>query len=339
MQAWGLDLSLFQFDGELTMSVIFLNAEKTVYGRYGSREDKTSSRYFAMAGLRRAMEGALELHAGYPDNKKTLEGKRGAAPPWKTPDQIPALKGNRNVRPADGSRNACVHCHQANDGEAWSLRMARKKIGDEHLWAYPMPRALGVVLDPLERATVKSVTAGSAGEKAGFKAGDHIVSMEGQPIISVADVQWVLQNAVSPGSVSAEVARGESRETLKLELAKDWRRDGDFTWRVLTWSLRHKLVGTEPLGLADDAERAAAGVAAGNMAIKVGKTPPDWVKEKLNSGLKPGDIIVQVDQRKDLTTESRFLGHLFQEVGSGEATTLTVVRGGKRIPVVLKMQW
>ncbi|MCZ6806320.1 MAG: hypothetical protein O7F08_05160 [Deltaproteobacteria bacterium] len=30
---------------------------------------------------------------------------------------------------------------------------------------------------------------------AGFKVGDRIVSLKGQPILSTADIQWVLHNA------------------------------------------------------------------------------------------------------------------------------------------------
>jgi len=42
VQAYALDLSLFQFDGDLTLAVVFLNADGTVYGRYGSRGDKAT---------------------------------------------------------------------------------------------------------------------------------------------------------------------------------------------------------------------------------------------------------------------------------------------------------
>ncbi len=339
VQAWAMDLSLFQFDGELTMAVMFLNADKTVYGRYGSRGDKTSSRWYTAAGLKRAMEGALDLHHGYPDNRKLLEGKVAKAPPWRTPESQPAHKGRPNMKPADGSRGRCVHCHQAGDGEAWSTRMTGGRIGDDHLWAYPMPQEVGLTMNADERATVKSVADGSAAAKAGFKAGDRIVSMDGQAIISIADVQWVLHNAAAPGSVDAVVGRGESAERLKLALAAGWRRGGDFTWRVIVWSLRHKLIGTEPLVLADDAERKALGVADGLMAIKVKGFPPDWVKEKASSALKAGDVIVQVDKRKDLVTESLLLAYLFQEVPAGQVAMVSVVRGGKMLTVALRMQW
>ena len=339
VQAYALDLSLFQFDGDLTLAVVFLNADGTVYGRYGSRGDKATGHVHTAAGLRKAMEGALDLHALYPGNRKSLEGKVGKAPPWRTPEAMPALKGRENVAPADGSRSRCVHCHQARDGEAWSLRMARRKIDDRHLWAWPMPDEVGLGIDPEERATVRSVDPGSAAERAGFRPGDRIVAMEGQPILSIADVQWVLHSAEAPGTVEAEVARGEATEKLKLALAPDWRRDGDWTWRVLVWSVRHRLLGTEPLLMADAAERKSLGIPDGQMALRVKGLPPGWVKEKAATPLRAGDVIVKADGRNDLVTESRLLAHLFQEVPPGGEATLTVLREGKRETVTLKMRW
>jgi S1-C subfamily serine protease len=252
---------------------------------------------------------------------------------------MPAWKGRENIAPADGSRGKCVHCHQARDGEAWSLRMAKEKTDDRHLWAWPMPDALGLALDRDERATVRSVAAGSAAEKAGFKSGDRIVAMEGQPILSIADVQWVLHSAESPGAVEAEIARGESTVKLKLALAAGWRRDGDWTGRVLVWSVRHRLLGTEPLLGVEAAERKALGLADGQMALKVKGLPPDWVKEKATTGLKAGDVIVAGDGKSDLVTESRLLAYLFQEVPPGGEATLTVLREGREETVTLRMRW
>lgn len=336
VQAYGLDLARFQFDGDLTMAVLFLNADGAVYGRYGSHGDKAVGPVHTAAGLRKAMEGALELHAGYPGNAKALAGKVGKAPPWKTPEAMPAWKGRDNIAKADGSRGKCVHCHQARDGEAWSLRMAKRKVEDRHLWAWPMPDELGLALDPDERATVRAVDPGSAADEAGFRQGDRIVAMEGQPILSIADVQWVLHSAEAPCTLDVEVARGER---LKLALAAGWRRGGDWTWRVLVWSIRHRLLGTEPLVVADAPERKQLGIADGKMALRVKGLPPNWVKEKAATPLEPGDVIVEADGQDDLVTESLLLGHLFQEVRPDTEARLVVLRRGKRETLKLRMRW
>src|SRR6185503_8860474 len=67
IQGWGMDLSLFQFDHELTWAVFFMNADKTIYGRYGSRsEHKNTTNAISIDGLKKALELALKFHAGYP---------------------------------------------------------------------------------------------------------------------------------------------------------------------------------------------------------------------------------------------------------------------------------
>src|SRR6476646_8670625 len=69
VQANGMDLSLFQFDFDLTFVAFFMNADTTIYGRFGSRSDrKEAAKEITLEGLRKALSGALDLHKGYPGN-------------------------------------------------------------------------------------------------------------------------------------------------------------------------------------------------------------------------------------------------------------------------------
>ena len=87
-----LDLNVFQFDNDLTFAVFFLNADKTVYGRYGTRSDfKNATRDVSLGGLGKAMEAALKLHKGYPGNKASLAGKTGPRPRHPQPEGYPEL--------------------------------------------------------------------------------------------------------------------------------------------------------------------------------------------------------------------------------------------------------
>src|SRR5258707_729896 len=70
VQANGLDLSLFQYDYDQSLAAFFLNADGTIYGRYGTRSHETESeRDVSVDGFTRALEGALELHRQFPANK------------------------------------------------------------------------------------------------------------------------------------------------------------------------------------------------------------------------------------------------------------------------------
>ena len=74
----GLDLDTFQFDTDQSFAVFMLNADGTIYGRFGTRSHRTDwLNDVSLPGLAKAMQGALDLHANYPSNKASLAGKRG----------------------------------------------------------------------------------------------------------------------------------------------------------------------------------------------------------------------------------------------------------------------
>jgi hypothetical protein len=331
VQGWGIDLSLFQFDGELTWAVFFLNADRTVYGRYGSRSARDAMRDISIEGFQKALEGALELHRAYPANQKELAGKTGPAPRWKTPEAIPGLPGK--VVKADGSRANCIHCHAVPTGELFALRKEGKPITDRQLWPYPMPDTLGLKLDVKERATVQAVGKGTAAAKAGFRAGDRIVRLEGQPILSVADVQWVLHQAAEPGQVKAVVQRGDAAVELVLPLEKGWRRASDFLWRETTWPLRFKVAGFR-CGPVPPATRQNLGLADDVLALQIEALAPDFVQDRnaapAKLGWRKGDIIVGVDGKTTPLTEKEFLAYLVQQHQPGDKVKLTLLRAGQR---------
>ena len=331
VQAYGMDLSLFQFDMDLNWTVVFLNADRTIYGRYGSKAgERGKAERVTIEGFRKALEAALDFHKGYPANKKEFEGKTGAAPEWKTPEMIPEMKRWPNAVPADGSRPRCIHCHMTHEAELWTLRGTKQPVPDTVLWPYPMPDLVGLLLDLKERATVKSVAEGSPAEKGGFKAGDSIRKLGGQPILSVADVQWVLQTAKEPCTIDAELDREGKPAKASIALVEGWRRKDDFTWRTQVWRMRHQFLGTSPLEVLPSAEREKQGV-DGALALRIKGFAPDFVKEKNKEAaqkLQKDDIIVEVDGRKDLTGEAGLLGYLFLKK-PGESAELTVLRGGK----------
>ena len=87
------------------------------------------------------------------------------------------------------------------------------------LFSYPHPKAVGLVLDPKERATVLELVERTPAAKAGFKTGDVIQTPGGQPLLSVADVQWMLhRTAPEGGTVKAWVLQGGSPADAALIL-------------------------------------------------------------------------------------------------------------------------
>jgi len=216
VQGYGLDLSLFQFDWRQTWVVFLMNADRAIYGRYDAREAND------VLGLRKALEGALELHGQWPAYRAELAAKTGPSPRWKTPEEIPALRENGAPRPVTG-RAGCIHCHNVLEGGTKSLEAAKEPVAERDLAPYPVPQRVGILLSTKERATVSSIDRNSPAEKAGLKEGDRIVRLGGQPILSWADVQWVLYRAGESDSIKVELERGGAPAEATLTLTPGWR--------------------------------------------------------------------------------------------------------------------
>jgi hypothetical protein len=341
-QANGLDLSLFQFDYDMSFYAFFLHADGTIYGRFGSRSTQEDpSGEVSIPAFREAMAAALDLHARHEEVKGSLAAKRGPPPPHGKPEDYPSLKGRYTSRLDYEGKvvQSCIHCHQIRDAERLLLRDARKPIPDAVLYPWPLPETLGLRLDPRRRATVAGVEPGTAAEKAGFKAGDDVRSLDGQPLISVADVQWVLHRAPAAGRLAARVRRGDEDLSLELPLEDGWRRRSDISWRVTTWELRRMGTGGLLLEEVSEEERAAAGIAKESLALRV-RHAGEYGEHATakNAGFRKGDIIVEVDGRSSRLSETGFVAYAVQEKLPGDRLELGVLRGKERLRLSFRLQ-
>jgi hypothetical protein len=338
----GLDLSLFQFDTDQSFAVFMLNAVGDIYGRYGTRSDqKEWANDVSIAGLGKALEGALELHKAYPANRAELAGKRGAIPEFPVPEQFPTLRGKYGPK-LDYEGNvvrSCIHCHQIGDAQRAYHLQKDGSLPDRVLFPYPHPKSIGLVMDPQERALVKRVEPGSPAAAAGFTAGDVIARMDGQPLLSIADMQWVLQQVPADGGrVTAEVRRGggSQKNSVTLELPAGWRRRDDIAWRASSWELRRHALGGLFLKTVDADGRESLRVGDGEMALRaqhVGEfAPHDRAKR---AGFRKGDIVVSFDGRKDLLRETDLLAYALEQAKAGKQVDVDIVRDGKPLRLQL----
>lgn len=340
----GLDLSLFQFDTDQSFAVFFLNADQTIYGRFGTRSHRTEwLGDVSLAGMAAAMQGALELHAAYPANRESLSGKRGPQPEIRTPEKFPSLQGKyTDALNYEGNVvQSCIHCHQIGDAQRELLRSKNRPLPESLVFPYPHPKSIGLVLEPDRRATVKAVLERSPAAAAGFQPGDEIKSLDGQPLLSMADVQWVLQQASPAGAtLVANVRRGDQDRELELELKAGWRQSGDLSWRSSSWGVRRMVTGGILLEPATEEQRKAARVADGEMALfckHVGQYGPHAAAK--NAGFQQGDILISFDGRKDLLREADLFFHALSKRQVGDQVPVTVWREGKKyLDLKLPMQ-
>lgn len=336
----GLDLKTFQYDTDQSFAVFFLNPDRIVYGRFGTRSHRTEwLTDVSVKGMAAAMKRALQLHARYPANKSMLLAKSNQPTLYDTPEKFPTLRNKPGRLNWEGRNFAeavvknCIHCHEIGEARIEHYWQLKKPIPDSVLYPYPHPKSIGLILDPEHAARVKQVTSGSTAEKSGLQTGDDILLMNGQPLISTADVQWVLHHLPAEGAqVDMTVQRGETVETLSLHLDDGWRRVDDTSWRTGHWILRRSMLGGMKLEQEADEDGQQSRLVVGYL----GSWGPFGVAKR--AGVLRGDIILTVDRRTDLRLESDVFEYINQHKKQGDQVELTLRRGDRTLTVRYKIQ-
>jgi len=331
VQTNGLDLKLFQYDYDNSWAAVFMNADGAIYGRFGTRTatGPQSDWFHNVPAFKKAMQRALEVHKAYPGNKTSLADKIGKDPEYPIPDKIPGLApwAGRATTP-----KGCIHCHMVREF-ALRAKWLDGKLTLDDLWVFPMPNNIGLRMDDKDGLKIQSVNPNTPAEKAGLQEGDELVRLNGQPLLSIADIQWVLHNLPRETTLKAAVKRGDTTLEKSIVLSGNWK-ESDIGWRASSWyGLRHGLK-TEPLSAADKEKR---GIPADQIALAVkglfGKSGPKLQQ----AGLRTGDIIVAVDGQTASISESQFLINLRLNHGPADSVRFTVLRGDKRMELTVPM--
>ncbi len=325
----GVDLSQFQFDYDLNWAAMFINADGTVYARYGTQSAKGADAYNSVESLEKTMRRVLALHKNYPANKATLAGKLGKPKPYKTALQMPGMK-HRSKLAGSTARNNCVHCHNIHDAEHEQLQDAGR-LSHDALWRYPLPDNLGLQLDPSDGLVVTAVQADSPADKAGLHPGDVLTRADGQALTSIADLQWVLHNLPNTrASVTLKATHGDSAIEKKLAMNDDWKKT-DISWRGSIWSIKPVLATwCAPM---KDKQIKPLRLAKGVKPLEV-----RWIntgrpegRNAKRAGLQKGDIIIGMEGNPLRISSEHFNMHVKLNYKVGDKLPLTLLRKGKRI--------
>jgi len=341
INANALDLALFQTDFDLSFSTLLFNGDGTLYGRYGSWQHQKNSKDDTTAGYKHALEAALKIHKGYPANKASLVGKQGRNVPFKTPVEMPQLMGKYSLELNWNGKvvPSCVHCHQIGDAFRLSYRDKRQPIPDDWIFPYPAPEVLGLSLAPDQIGRISSVAPDSIAAKSGLLPGDELTTLEGQPLISHADVSWVLHTAPKAGKLNALIKRKNKHLEFNLLLTDGWRSRSDISKRVGTWGMRGMASGGLVLEDVPDNERSSLGLTPHALALRVkyvGEYGTHAAAKK--AGFKKDDLITVVDGIADRLSEGQFIGRMLQAHNPGESVKATVKRGSETLDLMLPMQ-
>jgi hypothetical protein len=341
INANSLDLKLFQFDYDLSFSILFFNADGIVYGRYSSWKHQKDPQDQSSTGLKRTLEAALALHREYPGNKAALAGKQGDILPFATPVEMPGLsiKYKPELDWEGKVVQSCVHCHQIGEALREQLRADNKTLPAQLIYPWPEPEIIGLSLAQDELLKVASVAPGSAADKAGIKSGDEILSLAGQTLISAADMSWVLHHAPENGSLAAMVKSSGVARKVTVLLPTGWREKTDISRRSGTWGLRGMATGGLVLEDLSDEIRNERKIGSGQMALLV-KFVGQYGKHAAakNAGFAKDDVITELDGKSNRLTESQVLGYLLQNYKQGKVVKASVLRGEQRLELSLPVQ-
>ena len=327
----GVDLEQFQFDYDLTWAAFFMNADGTIYGRYSSRTVAGPMAHNSIESLKNAMEQALALHRAYPENKALFEGKRGPTPRWKTALEIPALRkrfAQAMYQPT--AKGNCIHCHNIYDGER-ETAYAEGNFDLDSIWVYPMPDNVGMKINVDTGHTVEAIVEGSFAAQAGIQPGDTIRTMNGQAIISQADMQWVLHHLPQTATLNVELERNGQTLIKTLPLSGDWKRS-DISWRESMWAIRPKLKVWAPELSAE--AKAKLGLKPDALALDVRWVADDRTKA---AGLKNGDVIIEVDGQTSAMSNNQMALWVKLNHEVGDSLAIKVRRGEEVISLQLPL--
>jgi hypothetical protein len=327
-----VDLAQFQFDYDLTWAAFFMNADGTIYGRFGTRSIAGATAHISVKSLKNAMRRALDLHAAYPSNRALFVDKRGPDPRWSRVLDIPALRTRMGDRGEDQpQRKGCIHCHHVYDG--WNQTAYDEGAFDQDtMWKFPLPGNVGMTINVDSGNAVESVAEGSFAARAGIRVGDVVQSMDGQPIISLADIQWVLHHAAPTSRIAVVVDRDGATVPATLEVSGEWKRS-NISWRESFFSIRPHL-RVHALGLSAE-EKSALGIEADALALKVTAV---WGGDVRRAGLMNGDVIVDADGHTAQMDNGYFHIWLKLTYKDGDLLPITVLRGGEHVRLTIPIK-
>ena len=314
-----VNLALFDYDRYNTLYFFALNADETIYLRYGGRDERSATTYLDLDSLELALEQGLELHRLH--QRGQLPSK--PVPPALHARDIPALY-ERTI-----GRGRCVECHLVGD----LLNLQRERDGTldkvRHLYRAPDLRTIGIDLDIPRGLRVAGVRGAVA--EAGMRAGDTIRALNSEEVWTFADFQWAYGNVPHDArSIEIAVERDGRSQQFQVMLPVLWWLT-DLTYRNLSVDPRVYFT-SDPLEIG---EKVRLGFPSRGFASRV-RAVDSLASLLASHDLQPGDIIYGVDGETTDEVADRAELHIKLRKQAGQTVTLQVLRADERLELPLK---
>ncbi len=309
------DLNVFEFDYDVTMMIFFIDADERVLGRYGGRDARGPDTRQSLAGLKYAMQQAVDAY------RQGLD----------LPPRPKTSTFARQLMDSNGSgRRGCIHCHDVK--EMLNARQAKQGVANSTLaWRYPLPENLGLTLEIDRGNMVKKVAVDSVAAAAGLKAGDLLELLNGVRVRSFADVQYALDKAPAEGAVPIAWQRQGRMLKATLPLASGWRKT-NILWRPSMYKMiaSPRLFGDD---LTED-EKTSLGIGGKRLAFR----QKDSVSTQARAaGIRAGDIILGFDGKRLEMDAYDFQTYVRREYLAGDTVQVELIRDGKPLTLPMKL--
>ena len=324
-----VDLNVFEFDYDLTLSILLMHPDGTVYHRYGARDERDAMSWMGMESLVALLRDTLQDHRAY-----TAEPQPPAVLEPQLVVDMPPMKRRLEKGVVD-----CVHCHTVHDSmQQWAVERGDWQPGDR--WIYPSPEQVGLELEAFDQALVEAVAPESPAAAAGLAAGDRLSSLGEQHVVrTVGDVQWALHKA-SGGETAIPltfVRDGEQR-SVELAMADGWKEcsPADYAWRPFKWNLS-PAPGFGGPALSEDDKR-QLGIDPAHFAFRV-QYLVDWGprrhrgEQAHDAGIRRGDVITAFAGKRDFESIDHFHAWVRLTRAVGEVVEVELLRGGEKTVV------
>jgi len=316
----GVDLNVFRFNYDLTLAVLLMHADGTIYTNYSGRDATDASSHQSTSSLARVLRETFKVHQRY--------SKSPAPPPVqpaKTVEKLPWFQNHKQPK--------CFHCHNIHDAFQWQGRTT-KTWSDQDQYTWPDPDQIGLRLDREGQVVAAAVRKDSPAARAGLRKGDRVVSVNRQPTRAFGDVQVAL-NAVPWGKARVPVVwmRGAKKHAAVLELPQSWKRPTpeQYAWRPMKWPMPPMPgFGGRPLSVE---ERRAAGLKADNFAFRVGYIVT-WGPNRATghnaqrAGIRKGMVVHGVDGKTDFRDMNHFHAWFRMTRTPGRPVMVAVIQNG-----------
>ena len=334
----GVDLDTFRFDFDLTFAVLLMHPDGTVYHRFGGRDATSAEVALSRAALVRLLREGLATHVAHRER-----GRPPAPGSPRTLDDIPAWRQRLDARARRGERPLdCYHCHFVADAER-AQGLADGTWRPEMIWRWPPPSQVGLALDPDRQDLVRAVTPGSPAALAGVEAGDRVLELDGQRVLSWSDLSFALERARGGArTLPLRLERAGAAVEARLELAAGWERGDALTlaWRPSKWQLTpNPGFGGQPLA---PEEKRALGLAPDAFALRVTylitwNQEARFGKAAIAAGIAKGDVVLGVNGERGFSSHDHFQAWWRLSLRPGDTARVELLRGGERREAVLSV--